>query len=33
MPLTQQPLWRALLIPLSSLGGIEVLQYFWLVHR
>lgn len=32
MSLAQQPLWKAVLLPLSGFGGIEVLQYLWLMQ-
>jgi hypothetical protein len=33
MPLSQQPLWKAALLPLSGFGGIEALQYMWLMNN
>jgi hypothetical protein len=32
-PLAQQPLWKAVLLPLSGFGGIEALQYLWLINN
>jgi hypothetical protein len=32
MPLAQQPLWKAVLLPLSGFGGVELLQYLWIVQ-
>ncbi|HEX2825150.1 MAG TPA: hypothetical protein VHP37_02275 [Burkholderiales bacterium] len=33
MSLAQQPLWKAVLLPLSGFGGIELLQYIWMVTK
>jgi hypothetical protein len=33
LPLPQQPLWKAVLLPLSGFGGVEALQYLWLMNN
>lgn len=33
LPLSQQPFWKALLLPLSGFGGVEILQYLLLVQK
>ncbi|MFN7087380.1 MAG: hypothetical protein ACK4N4_12220, partial [Burkholderiales bacterium] len=33
LPLSQQPFWKALLLPLTSFGGVEILQYLLLIQK